>query len=155
MRDQFIENYAKGALDGLVWKELISDSRASSLRACASGTDAQLRAIECGYAEGIAATLERRIPVTIEDFGYQKTSINARVSRASDGGQLFVQAAHEKAWLIAPSPAAEQLKLGDCYRMTGYRGATGALGSNHAPYSRAFIVLEVAPSKSCDFPAAR
>jgi hypothetical protein len=55
VRLQYVQNYAKGAQDALVWGSQISRGYAASVKTCETASDAQLRTIECGYSKGIEA----------------------------------------------------------------------------------------------------
>lgn len=149
VQTQFIDNYSRGALDALIWHDEIQDSYKTSSRACATGQDLQLRTIECGYADGVAAIITKKIAVTLEDFGYERATIDARVLVDAEARRKHVRSAAGEQWLLAPAPAEKSLKSGSCYRLAGYLGRRGALGARYQPASRAFIVVEAVSSGNC------
>jgi hypothetical protein len=149
VRRRYLAHFALGARDALIWKGDIEEARSSSAEACSGAPDLQLRAVECGYAEGIQAALARQGSVTLEDFGYQGTSVVSRLASADGSPVRFIAATSGKPWLAVSSPAADLLMPDRCYRLDGFLGKKGALDARYERFSREFVIMKATPADSC------
>lgn len=150
VRRRYLDHFAVGARDALIWRAGIEPARLESARACAGSSDLQLRTVECGYADGILAVFGGNAALTLEDFGYQKASAEARLRVSTGSPVRYIEVSRGKPWLIASSPAADDLIAEQCYRLEGFLGRSGALDSRYAQYSREFVVMTASPGDSCD-----
>jgi hypothetical protein len=142
VRLQYVQNYAKGAVDALVWGMEINDDYATSAKICGTAHDAQLRTIECGYSKGIEAVIKKRIPVTLNDFGYVRITVYGRIMRDAAADLKYVQVGDEQLWLLAPSNEYESLDPDDCYQLTGYLSRESGFGTRSRNYSGEFVVVD-------------
>ena len=152
VRRQYLDSFRRGAIDALIWTDQVQESRGASAEACERGTDAQMRTIECGYADGAAAVLSHAAAVTLADFGYLSTAAVGRVAARTDSQLRHLERVHQQPWLLAPSPVADRLETGSCYRLEGYVAPGKPDRLRYPDFSSEFIVLEAVPASSCDAP---
>jgi hypothetical protein len=144
VRFQYVQNYAKGAQDALIWGSQISRGYAASVKTCETASDAQLRTIECGYSKGIEAIVKKKIPVTLNDFGFVNRTVYGRVLYDEAGDLKYVQVRNEERWFLAPSSEYESLEPDKCHALTGYLSREGTFGARLKSYSREFVVVDAA-----------
>jgi hypothetical protein len=148
-RRQYFDMFRLGAIDALVWGQQIDGARRDSAKACTPGDDSQMHVIECAYADGIDAVRGHNAAITLADFGYKRTSVEGRIAARNDSQVRHVEISRERRWLLAPSPTADRLATGSCYRLDGYLAPDIPESARYPGLSGELIVLGAVAS-SCE-----